>query len=726
MSFNVGDLFATLRADTKQFDAGMAKAEQSFQKVGAAAAKVDTGVKRATGTTSAYGQAQRLSTGELDRATAAWNTQFGVVDKGMARRTQIMGRAQAAALRIDTEMSDSAARAASATAAARLSMARADQVWIRSQGLMHAQALRMNAVFDAGAVVSTRSVAGLGRMSGVLASLSSRMLGVSPIFGSLVRQMGSFAIGGVMITAVLGGLAAVAAAWRLIGKDAREAREEQKKLADQLAQMAAEEHDPGGLRGLTRDVSAEIRRVEQERDAKRAAAALLAGAPVGGHGAAERIQKNIDALNKQAAAYDAQLLVLREQQRIVKAQSDALTAKADAETEAIKRLNEQLAETMYHLNRIFERAKHLFDIPGGDIGGAGRLLDQDITRSPRLGGGTSTFLASSADRFRVGGVDRSDEARDRISKMALRFQANFTTQLKELELTQRRKQAYQSLAQALVNVGHAYGNVIGQITALVGATLSLERMPMAKKGEKGYYTDRGAAYGSAALAGAGYGKSSGSPAIGALGGAISGFSMAGAPGALVGGVTGIVSGLLEQGARAREAARVWSSAFDDFADMFDVKSPLEQNIERLNDAFEALTGGNTAEEVRALVSGMSPSNLNWFGLTKWKDLLAEYDKNFQQASDAAGELGDELSGLSGTVHNAPSGYRVDFARYSAETPTAGGGAPDNSITVEGDVVIMTDDPDRFGEQIRRQARRGGTTPLQLATVPTGSFVAGGV
>jgi parvulin-like peptidyl-prolyl isomerase len=164
--------------------------------------------------------------------------------------------------------------------------------------------------------------------------------------------------------------------------------------------------------------------------------------------------------------------------------------------------------------------------------------------------------------------------------------------------------------QNLQNVGRAYGGVTDQVLALVAAAISLERVPM----ETG--RDRAIGFGSAALAGVGYGASTGDPALGALGGGLSGFAIAGPAGAIVGGVAGIVSGLASSGQRAREAQRVWERAFDDFEDMFTNFTELQRAQREIEEGFQALSGGVAFDET------------------------AERIARLQAIADAAGALGD--------------------------------------------------------------------------------------
>ena len=236
MAFTVGELVAKLKADTRQFDAAMVGAEQKIQKLGTAAAKADTGVRRAASGTSAYANAQRLSTAEIRAAEQAYSGQ---------------GKA--------------AAGAASAMTASRAAMLAADAKWERAQVLMHMQALKMNEAFDAGAVTSRRAGVGLSHMSNAMRSVAVQMSGVNPLAGRLLGSIGQFAVGSGIMIGVFAGLAGIAALWRKIGEDARTARERTDGLVASLIKAADTRR---GLATAEASVAADenVARIQKEID----------------------------------------------------------------------------------------------------------------------------------------------------------------------------------------------------------------------------------------------------------------------------------------------------------------------------------------------------------------------------------------------------------------------------------------------------------------------------
>jgi hypothetical protein len=86
-----------------------------------------------------------------------------------------------------------------------------------------------------------------GRLEQALASFSGHAIGLPPVLEKLSVSMGKFAMGSIEITAVLIGIAAVAAAWDVLTNSARKAGEAQDKAIENLARRAQmEAAGPGG------------------------------------------------------------------------------------------------------------------------------------------------------------------------------------------------------------------------------------------------------------------------------------------------------------------------------------------------------------------------------------------------------------------------------------------------------------------------------------------------
>jgi hypothetical protein len=213
--------------------------------------------------------------------------------------------------------------------------------------------------------------------------------------------------------------------------------------------------------------------------------------------------------------------------------------------------------------------------------------------------------------------------------------------------------------------------------------------------------------GSAAFAGIGLGLSSGSAALGGIGGGVTGFGMAGPAGAILGAVGGIVSGLFEAGKRAQEAARQWARAFEDFENMFVERTPLEQDLERNQRAYEdlgkaaienALSGGITADEFREL-----------------QQRLAELDAQREKNIDAATKLAKaekDLYDARFTALNAPSGFNASYYGWMAGFPDDKRSASEIMVNVfvDGREVATSVETQNFVKN-----RRGGTSSIVIPT-----------
>lgn len=79
---------------------------------------------------------------------------------------------------------------------------------------------------------------GMGELRESFASLVSQMAGVHPVSGKLLSVFGSLALGSGVMIGVLGGLAALGAAFRFLTRDITEAREASEKNLETLAKLA--------------------------------------------------------------------------------------------------------------------------------------------------------------------------------------------------------------------------------------------------------------------------------------------------------------------------------------------------------------------------------------------------------------------------------------------------------------------------------------------------------
>lgn len=88
---------------------------------------------------------------------------------------------------------------------------------------------------------------GIGKIQNALSALVVQSTGTNRAVGTLATTMGAFAFGSPVVAAALIGLAAVAKAQELMGRTAKAAAEEQKKLADALLQQFRPKTGPESL-----------------------------------------------------------------------------------------------------------------------------------------------------------------------------------------------------------------------------------------------------------------------------------------------------------------------------------------------------------------------------------------------------------------------------------------------------------------------------------------------
>jgi hypothetical protein len=558
--------------------------------------------------------------------------------------TQIVAADQA--LERFTQTSQRAERATSAyTGAQRLSSSeiqRATQEYdraFRSMGEMHSEANRMNQAIDRMATGSQRSTAGLGRLNFTLASVARQATGTHPAIAQVANVVGGFAVGTAVMTGVLAGLAATAVAIRLIGREAREAEERLKGARDVLDRLAGA--DPVG--GAMATVQGRYNQTVAELTRLRGMA--LTGDPM-----------------------QDDPIIRRREKLFEEAMADAARLAAGGGALEDTRLADAIARS-----RTFGpfRPRDL----SGDIAADQRALGR------QLQGQDYGDLATGRSRYTglfIGGA--SETVRKAMEEEALLREEALRA---EEELFDARERANDALIQGLYNVGRAYGGVTDQVLALTAATIDIYRsgrLPTASGG------DRATAYGTAALSGIGIGASTGSPLLGAAGGAASGFGIAGPAGAIVGAVGGIVSGLFESGQRAEEARRIWRRALEDFSAMFEDLSPQEQALRDVQRFYEELRAGLLAQV-----------NVGQNAIQLAKDYereLAKLDETYRKQIEAANELEDAERALYDarfTALNAPQGFNLAYAGYVAGGGFSAGGSnrpSGNDLGTLGEPVIV--------------------------------------
>lgn len=560
---------------------------------------------------------------------------------------------------------------------------------------------------------ASRATGGFARLNYSLASVARQATGVHPAIGQLASTVSTFALGSATTVAVLGGLAAIATAIRLIGREGREAEERLRAAREELDKLAPDTGVGEALAVVQARYNENLARYNAlgtDEDIRRR---LIANPNIGLQGARDRAAREREELFQQ---------LMQDAERLARGQGA---------------FGEQ------HQQELVQRARALQEQIGFAMADADRRITQQILDDRRQ--------AELAYQAEIGGQIRAGAAANltappRFSVEGGAFQKAAEEQ--QLVITERRIEAEQQLAQlerdrlrahialvrSLENVGRAYGGVVDQILALISASLALSRMPMESFG------DRATAYATAGLTGIGYGASTGNALLGALGGGASGFAVAGPAGAVVGAVSGIVSGLIEHGRRAEEAARIWRRSLEDFSLMFDQLTPAEQNIEALNRQFEQLSDGRTRQEAEAyleLLRSFSDPNSPFFDpqraakvqlqVARYEELLAIYDENAAQARELADAERDLYQSRTAAL-NAPEGLRLALFEWRAAgasrldpfAPPGTENAPNGPTIIQGDVVFQipgASDPESVADavmvRLHHQALRGGPDPLVL-------------
>ena len=666
MSFTVGDLIARLRADNAQFDQAMAQSAKQSDVVTNSVTKIDTALKQATRSTSPYIRAMQENTINLRQTEFAYD-----------RMHQSMEEA-------------------------------------------HTEALKMNAALGSGprgtAGAAQAAVLPLNRVNSTLRILAQQGLGVNPVLSNLGFILGTFAIGSVMMTGVLAGLAAFAFAWRKVKEDSREAAE-QLKLTQQAAEDLVRSQRLEDTFGSDFALKAQQSQLMHEMSRMRAEYARVGRLGPGG----ELMPSLVGNLADETFEEDKRRIVEVEGQIAALGREIAERAaeRAEEEEKAAYQLQlqkEQMREMVQLANRLADKAA-----PRGSP-----VVQGQIDRL-NLGMGASPFGLTGA----FGAV--TGENRSVMERFGSRAGSGF------VDLGMVARLASEGLKPLGTNARAASDNV-----DLVAG--GLKEFGSGLRGALNGLIDMGAL--GANLAGQGIGA-----VLGALSSALFDHTsvlqentraLRDLNGQQIPALEELAN-IMEMGfgiwdriaeqlrnsqnlsgsldlARRRMAAGDVSDPTTEFGIL---KQVLSQNLSgKLGKQVGGLTVESVGDFLKVLLAQISagtfdPKTLGQIGLPEFLDFLGE----MESLGDAAGEAAGELGALTSTVRNAPSGYRYQFNRYMAETPMdrpagGGGGGVDNSVVVQGDVIVVTDDPDEFGEEMRRQARRGGTTSLQLATRPT--------
>lgn len=525
---------------------------------------------------------------------------------------------------------------------------------------------------------TTAASVGTGRLNNAILGLARQASGAHPVIARFTDVLFSMALGGAKMTAVLGGLAGLALAYRKLTEESRRAREEQERLRDTLRDVSRERLGTGTL-GSVAAARGEVGRLEAQL---RADAALVAirGNSLLGRRARSRFQQTGNELG-----------VARGALRVL--EGDLAAELWEGPVYDLRAAGDRIRDEREEARRIAlnNSAFRLEDRLRDD---QNALHQRGWLEGRGMGTGQALGMDDLVDRFGA----RLEERKRQLDAWAA-YQQD-----KEDTLNQRRVAANQALIVSLANVGRAYGGVTDQVLNLIAATGSIAmagRLPGFGKGETASRTDMAIGLGSAALTGIGFGTSTGNLVLGGAGGAAAGFAMAGPYGAIVGGVTGIVSGLMEQGERAKQAQRIWAATLQGFEDMWDSLTPDQQTDRGFQRTF-----GMTIEEARAyaeLFQGVE-------GADQIRQAIAAYDRNIAQVkelTEAEKRLNDARRDVLQAL-NAPAGLNLAAYGYAASS---------SGMVVQGDFVVHVDGSGSPRETAlivfqegRRLMQRGGQSP----------------
>lgn len=481
-----------------------------------------------------------------------------------------------------------------------------------------------------------RGSLGMHRLNNSLIVMARQATNTHPVVGQLADVVGTFAIGTAKMVPILAGIAAIGFAWQRLTRDAREAREEQERLLEGLERIAErrriQDLGPGGeAREFLAGADTRAAEIRAQIEAARAAAVARPETAV-------NQQQRID-------AFTADLRELNRQRALVRKEIQDAEREADAEAQrdrdrVTSEIREAEAERAAARREGVELKVRLLKIEADAEARRAQQRRDDHAERLRL-----LQIEKDAEAARANERRREFELEQKVAAAVQRNEEEAARA--QAEAVRAQEQANQKLVQALNNVGRAYGGVTDQVLQLIGAAISLDRMPMNTA------RDRAAAYASSAAAGVGFGQSTGSPFAGGFGGAVAGFSMAGPAGAIIGGVSGIVSGLIEQGARARRAAEEWDQAMQRWETAYQDRTPAQQRMDQLEEEYRAAV--RLAQSATG-VSGSIPSletapewieklrQIDFGGFREFADLLEQAVDLYEQNAEAIREWQREQEG----------------------------------------------------------------------------------
>lgn len=560
-----------------------------------------------------------------------------------------------------------------------------------------------------------KAAPGLARLANSYEALAAQALGANPTLLKTGTILGGLGASSALTIGVMGGLALLAKGYDLLTEKSRRARQEVESLIDKLKEQAqlegrgplfeqvktTAERDRlvaqlqrireqeiavrTGPLALTPEGYAEQLRLQREAvkvtrelaDAE--TARLQAQRAVAGANKTSREQEIQDVvqllnLGKQTAADEARRLqLLRENEATLRKGNLSLAERAKLESElhtlrtAGVKLTQEQARAHEEEAQAFAKGQQ-FQIDARqsalDLLIRFRRMQDDLTEDFRkLGGSTvewtrkikTEWAAFEQDRFKKNAAIEIGLLGPDPDEMRIRFQAVTRAMAADLQIALSR--GLQDFFTAGIRDWQSFFSVVGRMGQEFATRLQKYIDDAEAAGQSAGLARVGRVAGRVAAgigAGVPIGSSSGSAGLGLLGGAVTGFQVAGPLGALGGAIGGFVSGLLASGAAAREHAEAlrqakqeWARALDEFRQITNPRGGYAQSLvdyttryqDTRNQAFKAFGFGSKADADylaqkyadRPLTGGV------YDGLIKdaraYRDALAALDKEFAEGQE---------------------------------------------------------------------------------------------
>lgn len=519
-------------------------------------------------------------------------------------------------------------------------------------------AKRLNAEIERTNTQAARTTVGIGRLRGSMTTLAASALSSAPGVAQFGSVVGMLELGSVATVGILAGLAAIGFAYNKLTEDSRKAKDEVKKMNDELDRAAAS-------RFLATEAGQQSR-MGKLADQFRAAQAQLAEAQAGRFIGAAGYGGQHVVVAADVAAAQANITLVMNRIREASLQFGEVmernAPKIDRATKAVRDYTEAVGQ----LSRL--QGPHISTTSGGFVRS---ILAGDM---PNVPGG----FVRPTDTGAAGARAAADEEQRQAMIAAKRYQDDMRAIWR------------QGLGKIITDGTRSFRDFFEDVLRLFSGLMS--RMQQEGKTKGGAYKWLG--IGSSAIAGGftGYqigtqqGSASGGALLGGIGGAAAGFQIAGPLGAVVGGLTGFAAGLIGGASAAREhakalmdAQRVIAASIADFHDLaLGQEGSLDATIRHIHEQ---------GDQLRANIRANTPGEGSWWQSPESREherqLIAQTYTDEAlfiarvREQDAINKTTKALEELATSVRNAPSGFKIEpyvnrFGAPSHWVPGLGG------------------------------------------------------